>query len=373
VILKRPSPVEILAVGGELKNTITLVKGERAYVSQHIGDLKNALAFENFRDSAEALARLMEVTPEIVACDLHPQYLSTRYAKETGLPVVAVQHHHAHIASLLAETGRRKPVIGLACDGTGYGGDKAVWGCEILEAGLSEYRRLGHLKYVRLPGGDAAVREADRSAYSHLRAAFGDEGAVPDTGVLARLGDGKRRILADMIDKGINSPWTSSLGRLFDAASAIAGVCNLARYEAQPAIEFEAAVARGVEQAYPCAIECDEDSFIIDPAAVIRAVARDAASGVDAGVISARFHNTVAEFLARSAVIAREMTGLGVVALSGGVFQNEYLLKALSRILGRLKFRVIVHRETPTNDGCISLGQASVAAERARLGLIETG
>ena len=223
VILKRPSPVDILAVGGELKNTITLVKGRRAYVSQHIGDLKNALAFEGFKQSVESLADLMEVTPRLIACDLHPQYLSTRHAKGLGLPVVQVQHHHAHIASVMAERGRRRPVIGLACDGTGYGSDKAVWGCEILKTALDGFVRLGHLKYTPLPGGDAAAKEVDRIAASHLISAFADEPSIPKTGVFERLGEEKLAVLRQMIERQVNSPWTSSLGRLFDAASAIAG------------------------------------------------------------------------------------------------------------------------------------------------------
>jgi len=370
VVQKRKAPVEILAVGGELKNTIALAKEKRIYVSQHIGDLKNALAFDNFTDSLEALKRLMEVEPRLVACDMHPVYLSARYARGMGLPVVEVQHHHAHIASVMAEHGRRGRVIGLACDGAGYGEDKAVWGCEILDAGLGDYRRLGHLKYVRLPGGDAAAREADRSAFTHLLSAFGGDG-IPDSGVLSRLGGKKAALLREMIEKGVNSPLTSSLGRLFDAGSAIAGVAHVATYEAQPAIEFEAAAERGVEDAYPYAVEAEGDAFIIDPAPLVRALAEEAVAGVDAGRISARFHNAVAAFLAEGAERAREMTDLGVVALSGGVFQNEYLTKRLVGILRKRGFRVLVHREVPTNDGCIALGQAVVAAERVRAGFVE--
>ncbi len=370
VILKKKTPVEVLAVGGELKNTIALAKGERVFISQHIGDLKNALAFDNFTESIDALMRLMEVRPSVVACDMHPLYLSARYARGLGLPTVEVQHHHAHIASVMAEHGRSKRVIGLACDGSGYGEDKAVWGCEVLEVGPAEYRRLGHLSYVRLPGGDAAAKEADRSAVAHLLAALGREGLM-ETDIFSQLPRERAALFSDMIEKQVNSPLTSSLGRLFDAAAAIAGVCRRATYEGQPAIEFEAAAARGVPDAYPWAVESHGDELIIDPAPLVRAVAEDAAAGVNAGIISARFHNGVAEFLAEAAGKAREMTGLGVVALSGGVFQNEYLLKRLAALLGRRRFRVLVHRETPTNDGCIALGQASVAAGRVRAGLVE--
>jgi len=370
VVFKRPAPVEILAVGGELKNAVALSKGERVYVSQHIGDLKNALAFDNFKDSVEALQRLMEVKPQVVACDMHPLYLSARYARGLGLPVVEIQHHHAHIVSVMAEHGRRGRVVGLACDGAGYGEDRAVWGCEILDAGLGDYRRLGHLKYVALPGGDAAVKEADRSAYAHLLSAFGAE-AMPESRVLSNLGEKKAALLREMIAKGVNSPPTSSLGRLFDAASAIAGVCHRANYEAQPAIEFEAAAARGIKDAYPYAVEAEEGKFIIDPGPLVRAVAEEAAAGVDAGRISARFHNAVAEFLAEAAERAREITGLGVAALSGGVFQNEYLTKRLVRLLHKRGFRVLLHRQVPTNDGCIALGQAAAAAQRVRAGLVE--
>jgi hydrogenase maturation protein HypF len=371
VILKRASPAEILAVGPELKNTITLVKGNRAYVSQHVGDLKNALAFDCFKDSVEALQKLMEVRPRAVACDLHPQYLSTRYAKSLGLPVIEVQHHHAHAASVMAERGKAGRVIGISCDGTGYGADGAVWGCEILDASLAGYKRLGHLKYVALPGGDAAVKDADRVAYSHLLAAFGGDGRLPYLPLLERLGDEKRRLIRDIIAKGVNSPPTSSLGRLFDAASAIANVAHAATYEGQPAIEFEARAAKRIDAAYPWQLEDAPGGFIIDPAPLVRALAADAASGVAAGETSAMFHNAVAEFLAASASRAREVTGLGTVTLSGGVFQNEYLLKRLAAALRADKFEVLIHREVPPNDGGISLGQAAVAAEQLRLGTVK--
>jgi hydrogenase maturation protein HypF len=372
VLSKRTSSADILAVGGELKNVIALVKGNRVYLSQHIGDLKNALAIDNFRDSIDALERLMEVRPRLVACDLHPLYLSTRYAKSLGLPLVEVQHHHAHAASVMADRGVSGRVIGLSSDGTGYGEDKAVWGCEILDASLADYRRVGHLKYVPLPGGDAAVKDADRIAYSHLLAAFGGHGSIPrGLPLLARLGDEKLRILDDMIAKSLNSPPTSSLGRLFDAASAIANVAHSATYEGQPAIEFEAVAARGVDDAYPYSIEETPGGLIIDPAPLVRAVAEDAVRGRGAGEISARFHNAVASFLSDAARRARDSTGIGTVALSGGVFQNEYMLKRLVKALRLSGFRVLLHRQVPPNDGGIALGQAAVAAERLRLGMVK--
>ena len=302
---------------------------------------------------------------------IRDRYLSARYARNLGLPLVEVQHHHAHIASVMAEHGRQKDVIGLACDGTGYGEDGAVWGCEFMKAGLDGFERLGHLRYVRLPGGDAAVKDADRSAYSHMVEAFGGEDDLPPTDVLERLGEKKLSVLRQMVARGVNSPWTSSLGRLFDAASAIAGVVHTAHYEAQPAIEFEAAAASGIEEAYPFEVAGKGDAFIIDPRPMIRRLALDAAAATPKGVMSARFHNGVAAFLAEAARFARDRTGLGVVALSGGVFQNEYLLKRLYRLLRANGFRVLVHREVPANDGCIALGQAAVAAERVRRGLLK--
>ncbi len=369
--MKAASPIDILAVGGELKNTITLIKGDRAFVSQHIGDLKNALAYENFKESIAALQRLLEVRPRLVAVDLHPQYLSSRFARSMALRTTDVQHHHAHIASVMAENGVEGRVIGLACDGTGYGDDRAVWGCEVLDASLADYRRVGHLGYVALPGGDAAAREVDRAAYAHLLAAFRSDMAIPRLPALSRLGDGKRTLLAEMIARGVNSPPTSSLGRLFDAAAAIADVAHEATYEGQPAIEFEARAAAWVDEAYPWALADTEDGFEIDQRPLVRALAEDAARSVETPVIAARFHNAVAEFLAASAMRAREMTGMERVALGGGVFQNEYLLTRLVEALRRGGFEVILHRQAPTNDGGISLGQAAVAAERARLGLVE--
>jgi len=367
VILKRKSPVEILAVGGELKNVITLVKGDRAYLSQHVGDLKNELAIENFRESIQSMRKLLEMRPQVVACDMHPQYLSTRYAKTLGLPVVEVQHHHAHAASVMADNGASGRVIGLSCDGTGYGADRAVWGCEILDTSLADYRRLGHLRYVPLPGGDAAVKDADRIAYSHLLAAFeGGEGPIRRLPLFSRLGEAKAKVLRDMIEKGVNSPMTSSLGRLFDAASAIANVSHTATYEGQPAIEFEAIASKSCEDAYPFSLEDAPGGFLIDARPLIRALAEDTLKGTGADVISAKFHSAVAAFLAVSAARARELTGHKTVALGGGVFQNEYLLNRLVRLLREEGFRVLVHRQVPTNDGGISLGQAAVAAELAR-------
>jgi hydrogenase maturation protein HypF len=371
VILKRASPVEVLAVGGELKNTITLLKGDRAYVSQHIGDLKNALAYENFEQSIRELERLLEVEPKVVAADLHPLYLSTRFADRLGLPVARVQHHHAHVASVMAENGAEGRVIGLSCDGTGYGEDKAVWGGEVLDASLADYRRLAHLRYVRLPGGDAATKEADRAAYAHLVDAFGGDAAMPGVAPLRRLPEGKRRLLRDMLARGLNSPFTSSLGRLFDAAAAIAGVQHESTYEGQPAIEFEGRAADGVSDAYPWGIEEGAGGFTIDTRPLIEALAREAAGGADEGLMSARFHNAVTEFLAASARRAREETSHTRVALCGGVFQNEYLLKRLAAALKADGFEVLVHRQVPTNDGGVSLGQAAAAAERARLGMLD--
>jgi len=372
VLLKRASGADILAVGGELKNVVALVKGDRVYMSQHIGDLKNALAIDNFRDSIEALERLMEVRPRLVACDLHPLYLSTRYAKSLGAPLVEVQHHHAHAASVMADRGVSGRVIGLSCDGTGYGEDKAVWGCEIFDASLADYRRVGHLKYVLLPGGDAAVKDADRVAYSHLLAAFGGREGIPrGLPLLARLGEEKLKILDDMIAKSLNSPPTSSLGRLFDAGSAITNVAHQATYEGQPAIEFEAAASNGVDDAYPYSIEETPDGLIIDPAPLVRAVAEDAVRGRAPGLISARFHNAVVAFLSDAARRARDSSGIGTVTLGGGVFQNEYVLKRLVKALRSDGFRVLLHRQVPPNDGGIALGQAAVAAERLRLGRIE--
>jgi len=364
VFLRSPVKKSMLGVGAELKNTVCLVKDDKAFVSQHIGDLKNVLALQFFEQAIDHLRRILEIEPAAIACDLHPGYLSSRYAANQGnVPVVRVQHHHAHIASVLAETGEQGPVIGVACDGTGLGDDGAMWGCEFLVATKRDYQRRGHLEYVALPGGDKAVEEPYRMALSHLVNAFGDDVEKLDLPFLRAIEPEKRKIVLQMIARRVNSPSTSSLGRLFDAASALVGVCEAATFEGQPAIEFEAVVRSEETGVYPWAIAEVNGRFVVDPKPIIRALVEDVSRRVEPPIIAARFHNAVVAFITEMCVRLREATSIETVALSGGVFQNDVLARRLVSNLLERGFKVLVNRHVPPNDGGISLGQVAVANE----------
>jgi hydrogenase maturation protein HypF len=328
--------------------------------------MENYETLRFFEQMVEQLIRTFRVQPEIIAHDMHPVYLSTRYAREQSAirnSQFAIQHHHAHIAACMAENGLtgERPVIGVAFDGTGYGTDRAIWGGEFLIADYASSRRVAHLKYVPLPGGDAAIRRPYRIALAHLWAAgVGWEDDLPPV-VAAPAAE--RAVLAQQLERGLNIVPTSSIGRLFDAVSALAGVCQEINYEAQAAIELEMLVKDGVGEAYPFDSE-DE----IDPAPCIHAVVADVRGGLPAGVIAARFHNGLALMIRDVCLRLREETGLNEVALSGGVFQNVTLLAKALPLLQEAGFTVYTHRLVPPNDACISLGQAVVAGVRVARG-----
>jgi hydrogenase maturation protein HypF len=388
--LRRP----ILACGAELKNTFCLAKGDRAFISQHIGDLENFETLRSFTEGIEHFRRLFDITPEVVAHDLHPEYLSTKYAVElTGVELTAVQHHHAHIASCLADNGERGPVIGVAFDGTGYGSDGTIWGGEFLIAGLAGYERAGHLAGVPMPGGAAAIRQPWRMAAAYLDAAY--PAGAPGGMAVAQRNERRWDNVISMGRRGLNSPVTSSAGRLFDAAAAILGVRDLISYEGQAAIELEQLADPAESGSYQARIEQgtpgqgtpgqgtpgqgtpgqgtpghagtgQDPPLRVAGADLIRAVTDDLAAGTDISVISARFHNGVAAMIEAGCLLLRERHGLATVALSGGVFQNLLLLhRTVSRLEGS-GFRVLVHSRVPCNDGGISFGQAVVAAARDR-------
>ncbi len=365
-----------LAVGGELKNTFCLTRERYAFLSQHIGDMENYETLRFFEQMVAQLERTFRIQPEVVACDMHPNYLSTRFAREqaaaAGLPLVPVQHHHAHIAACLAENGHSgaRPVIGVAFDGTGYGVDGAIWGGEFLVADYASCRRAAHLKYVPLPGGDAAIRRPYRVALAHLWAAgLPWEADLPP--VQAAAPD-EREVLARQLERGLNTVPTSSMGRLFDAVAALAGVRQEVNYEAQAAMELEGAAAAEETGAYAFAIARQEAAdaapdreprpWVIDPAPVLRAVVADVRAGLPAGRISARLHNGLARLAVETCLRLREETGLEEVALSGGVFQNATLLRKVLPLLQQAGLRAYVHRLVPPNDAGISLGQAVVGA-----------
>jgi hydrogenase maturation protein HypF len=345
-------PRPVLACGAELKNTFCLARGRHAFVSQHIGDLENAETLRSFTEGIEHFRRLFDIDPEVVAHDLHPEYLSTKYALELDLPAEGVQHHHAHIASCLADNGEAGPVIGVAFDGTGYGTDGTIWGGEFLAAGLTAFERGGHLAPVPMPGGAAAIRQPWRMAAAYVN----DQPT-------ARRHQGQWAAVIAMAAKGINSPLTSSAGRLFDAAAAILGVRDTINYEGQAAVELEQLADPGEADAYPARIEAGVP-FTIRGSDLLHAVIADRTDGVPAPRIAARFHHGVAALIEAGCLLMRERYDLGTVALSGGVFQNLLLLDATVARLEARGFRVLLHSRVPCNDGGISLGQAVVVASR---------
>ena len=360
-------PRHVLACGAELKNTFCLARGRHVFVSHHIGDLENAETLRSFTEGIEHFRRLFDVEPQVVAHDLHPEYLSTKYAVELdGVDLRGVQHHHAHIASCLADNGAANngaaghwiggPVIGVAFDGTGYGTDGTIWGGEFLAADLATFERGGHLAPVPMPGGAAAIRQPWRMAAAYLGA--------EDLDVARRNAERWPTVVA-MARRGVNSPLTSSAGRLFDAAAAVLGVRDAINYEGQAAVELEQLADPAETGAYPAALEAGEP-FRVRGADLLHGIIDDLTSGVPAPVIAARFHHGVAALIEAGCLAMRDRYGLGTVALSGGVFQNLLLLHATVSRLEARGFRVLVHSRVPCNDGGISLGQAVVAAARDR-------
>jgi hydrogenase maturation protein HypF len=341
---------ELLACGGELKNVFCLTKGRHAILSQHIGDLENYETLLFFEETLANLKKLFRVRPRAVAHDLHPDYLSTRYALALDLPRIAVQHHHAHVAACMVENGLDGEVIGVAFDGTGYGSDGAIWGGEFLVAGYEGFERHAHVRYVSLPGGDAAIREPWRSALSYLIDAFGADAPF------AAVDESRARVVRQMINRKINTVPASSCGRLFDAVASLIGLRHEVNFEGQAAIELEAIADESETAVYPF-----EAGETVDFRPAIRRIVGDAAAGVTPGVISARFHNTVAAAIVET---CRRIGGLRRVCLSGGTFQNMTLLASATRQLQESGFEVFLHAKVPPNDGGIALGQAAVAASR---------
>ena len=359
-------PRPVLACGAELKSTFCLAKGQHAFVSQHLGDLENAETLLSFTEAIAHFGRLFDIVPQVVAHDLHPEYLSTKYAAElAGVDLVGVQHHHAHVASCLTDNSEPGPVIGVAFDGTGYGPDGTVWGGELLIADLASFERAGLLEPVPMPGGMAAIRQPWRMAAAYLTAAHPD-GPPASLAVRARNAARWDAVLA-MTQRGINSPMTSSAGRLFDAVAALLGVRDEVSYEGQAAIELEQLADPAEKSSYPAPLTGDALLRIKGPE-LVAAAAEDLATGAERPVVAARFHNGLAAAVVAACGRLRDERGLNVVALSGGVFQNLLLTEKLVTGLEHARFRVLQHSRVPCNDGGISLGQAAVAAARDRQG-----
>jgi hydrogenase maturation protein HypF len=357
----------ILAVGGELKNTVCLTKGRHAFLSQHVGDLENLESYGFFETTISRFKRILEVEPQLLAYDLHPDYFSTRWALgQSSIERVGVQHHHAHIASCMAENHLDGKVIGIALDGTGYGTDGAVWGGEVLLATYADFQRVAHLDYVPMPGGAAAITEPWRMAVSYLHKHFGETLWDLEIPFVRELDRRQVAVLVRMLERGVNSPLTSSCGRLFDAVSALAGIRKRVNYEAQAAIEFEAAIAGGGGGAgYAFEIRPEGSGWVIDTRPLFAAAVNDLKGGVPVGIISCRFHEGFVDVLARTAKLIHGETGLVSICLSGGSFQNVFLLEHLKRRLEAEGLKVFTHSEVPCGDGGLSLGQALVAAHRS--------
>ena len=369
VRLKEKYP-SVLACGAEEKNTFCLTQGHYGFISQHIGDLKDLETLRFYENEIQRFKKLYRITPRVVACDLHPGYLSTGYAmRVSGGKALTIQHHHAHIVSCLAENGvTGKRVIGVALDGTGYGTDGKVWGGEFLLATEKGFERAGHLRYVPLPGGDAAVKEPWRMAVSYLYQAFGRDFLSLPLNFNKRIKRKKVSTLLTMIEKGINSPDTSSCGRLFDAVSSLIGICDVATYEAQAAIELEMAAEKKmrVRQSYPYQTNEENGIFVVDCVPIIQDIVKDLKKDICKTTIAAKFHRTCIDIVCQLCKQIRVRTGIDKVALSGGVFQNRLLLEGALDRLNRNKFTVYRHSKVPCNDRGISLGQAVIAGEKIK-------
>jgi hydrogenase maturation protein HypF len=366
VFLKKNAP-SVLGCGAEIKNTVCLIKKDQAFLSQHIGDMENLATFEFFEMTVNHLKRILNIVPEVIACDLHPDYLSTRWALNLEKPVIRVQHHFAHIASCLAENRQEGPVIGISLDGTGFGEDGCIWGGEVLVADTRRYRRAAHLEYAPMPGGAAAIKAPWRMAASYLYHVFGDDFFNLELPLFRHADREKMTVIVQMIRKSVNAPLTSSLGRLFDGVSAILGIRGEVGFEGQAAMELEMMAAKGVEERYPVSWTGGQTRIVLlEP--IIREIVSDSLKGIPVHIISARFHNTVIRLFCELCLDLRKETGIQSVALSGGAFQNGILLDGMIRTLRAHRFSIISHRLVPSNDGGISLGQAVVAASRIEHG-----
>lgn len=375
----------ILAVGGQLKNTFCLAKGKHAVISHHIGDLDTLETLTSFQTGITHYSRLFDIHPTVIAHDLHPDYAATRYALDdkdgADMIRVGVQHHHAHIASVLAEHGLERPVIGVALDGTGYGLDGRVWGGEFMIADLVNFERLAHLAYLPLPGGEAAIRQPWRVAAAYLQQTYGDAWLELNLPFVQRINRSQWRTLRQMMTQGLNSPLTSSMGRLFDAVASLLGVRDTIHYEGQAAVELELLADEDEVGSYTFMVEVASEALFppaypsdvktprqVDVQPVIRAVVDDLLRGVDKGIVAARFHHAVAALIVEVCEETRTEYGLSQVALSGGVFQNAFLL---TRTLTRLTdqgFEVYLNEKVPANDGGLAFGQVAVAAAKLRNG-----
>jgi len=371
----------VLALGAQSKASFCLVKGGVAYLSRPDGDLNTLEDFRFFEKRIKALKRRLKITPRIIACDLHPEYISSKLAddlvKAKGLKIRPVQHHHAHIASCIVDNNVKGDVIGVAFDGTGLGLDGNIWGGEFFTGTIKGFKRAAHLQYVPMPGGEMSIREPWRMALSYLYNIYGEGFKKLNIGFLKRTDKDTVNLLAQIIDKAINSPLTSSMGRFFDAVSSIIGICDVARYEGQAAVELEKEIvlhtsslgfARDrrftLHDKYNFKYKDEKGVVVIDWTPVIKGIVRDLQAKKDAGKISLKFHNAVCNMILELCVILRRKFHINRVALSGGVFQNRYLASHIRPILEKQEFKAYLHKDLPAHDGNIALGQAALASKQ---------
>lgn len=363
--LPRTTP-PLLAVGAELKNTFCLARDRYGFLSHYIGDMENYETYRSFEEGIHHFEHLFHTQPRAIVCDLHPEYLATRYARQRAeqenLPLISIQHHHAHLTACLADNSWETddPVIGLSFDGTGYGSDGAIWGGEILFGGYTGFERALHFKYVPLPGGDTSIRKPARMALAHLWAAnLPWEPSLPPVQSLCAE---EQSALKAQLEHRLNAPLTSSMGRLFDAVSALIGICQTATYEGQAAIEMEAVVDPDETGFYPLPLA----NGIIDPVGLLSALLQDYLAGISIPRLAARFHNSIARLALDACQTLRSTYGCHTVALSGGVWQNKVLLTKALQELKRAGFNVLIHRQLPPNDGCIAIGQVMAAIHQMK-------
>ncbi len=366
-----PRPVDlkcnvegILALGAEQKNSFCIGKVNQAVMSQYIGDLKNPATYDFFNETIDRFSNLFRFKPEFIACDLHPDYLSTHHAEllenELNIPLVRVQHHHAHIASCMAEHRIEEEVIGISLDGTGFGSDENIWGGEFMIADLKGFRRFSHFDYVPMPGGEKAIDEPWRMAFSYIYKYFGDSFDYESVPLFNLIDNMKLLLVKEMIVKKVNSPMTSGAGRLFDAVSAILGLCPEATFDSEAPMRLESAIDGETNDFYP--FRADKTIVFAD---TLKTILEDLRKQ-KISVISAKFHNTVAQVILEVSRQIRNDTSLNKVILSGGVFQNKYLLEKSSYLLTRNRFKVFTNHLVPANDGGISLGQIVIASKIRR-------
>jgi hydrogenase maturation protein HypF len=374
VFLAHPTRKRVLGCGGELKNAIALSRGKSVFLSQHIGDLDNPAALTFFDDSVRHLQRILEITPELVAHDLHPEYLSTKWAlQQNAAPRLGVQHHHAHLVSVMAENGVTEKTIGLILDGTGLGTDGTIWGGEALVGDAHDFQRFAWLQPVALAGGAAAIRQPWRMALSYLFATYGPKFIELDLPFMRRLRRDQIAMTAQMITKNINSPMTSSCGRLFDAVSALLNIRHEVSYEAQAAIELEMIADESCQNTYLDTLADGHDGGPISALPLIEKIVADIRADIPKATIAARFQQTLSELFVRAACRARRATAIRRAGLSGGVFQNVFFFTHTVRRLQEEGFAVLTHQQVPTNDGGLALGQVVIAdaAERNGVGVMD--